>query len=469
MTMRRSILPLFCGAALLSGCNLAPKHVQPIGAVPDSLPQGGIYPPSDQGAPDISSIAWRDFFADPKLQAVIALGLDNNRDLRIAAANVLQARAQYRAQRANILPTLDLTASHNSSRAPSPTVSGQTVRTDNFSAGIGISAFEIDLFGRLRNLSRSAFEQYLATSEAQRAVQISLIAEIASAYLTLAADEELLLIAKDTLTSFGATLDLTQSQFRLGVASELDVRQADTAYQDARDDVAALHTQIAQDRNALDLLTGSPVGSNLLPAPLADKNFVLEDLPANLSSTVLLARPDIIAAEHTLLAEEANIGAARAAMFPTIALTAAFGGLSDGLSNLFDEGSETWSVTPSLSIPLFDFGRRRANLRFAEASRQAAIASYEKALQTAFREVADALALRGTITNQVDAREKGAASAFAAAAISQARYKAGVDPFLVTLISQRTAFGAAQNLVGIRLARIQNLIQLYRSLGGGLK
>ena len=487
-------------ATLLAGCNLAPKYVQPVGAVPATLPQGAPYPPAAADAPDVTAIGWGDFFTDPALRDVIAQGLENNRDLRLAAANVLQARAQYRIRRADQLPTVGanagVTITNNAFGAAGAagggtgtgigtgTGTGTGVGTGTgigtgvgtggsdvieiYSANVGVSAFELDLFGRVRNLSRAALEQYFATEEAQRATRISLIAEIATAYLTFASDRDQLAISRDVLTSFRQSLELTRAQFRIGVSSEFEVRQADTNFQQARADIAALEAQIAQDKNALDLLVGAPVAATLLPAGLGVRDYTLPALPAGLSSDVLLRRPDVLQAERQLRAQNANIGAARAAMFPTISLTATLGVISTSLSGLFSSGSDSFTIAPQVALPLFDAGRRRGNVRLAEAQQLGAVATYERTLQVAFREVADALATRGTITEQVAARTARADSATVAARLSDARYRAGVDSFLGTLDSQRTGYAARQDLVTVRLARASNLVALYRSLGGGL-
>ena len=471
MRSRRVILAAIAGASLLAGCNLAPKYVQPTGAVPATLPQGGVYPPAASDAPDVTQIGWREFFTDERLRQVIAQGLENNRDLRIAAANVLQARARYRIQRADQLPTIDVrgsaTFTDNATQGGAGATPGSDVEI--YSVDAGFSAFEIDLFGRIRNLSRAALEQYFASEEAQRAARISLIAEIANAWLALAADLDQLRLSRETLQTFEQTRDLTQAQFRNGVASELEARQADAQYQAARNDIAVLETRVAQDRNALELLVGKPLPAELLPSGLAQQGATLSALPAGLSSEVLLRRPDVLQAEHQLIAEHANIGAARAAMFPTISLTAALGTISSGLSGLFTGDSFTYSIAPSASLPIFDSGRRIANVRLAEADRQAALANYERAIQTAFREVADALAQRGTIDEQIAAQTARAESARVAARLADARYRVGVASFLDALDAQRTAYAAQQQLVGTRLAREANLIELYRSLGGGLK
>lgn len=446
--MIRPLLPL-AAATALAGCNLAPDHVRPVSAVPATLPEGGVYPSLPSDAPDISTIGWRDFFTDPRLQATLALGLANNRDLRVAAANVLEARARYRVQRANRLPTLGanagVTVTNNvgaafggAGTAPATGAgagaggaadgaadgggldpgtgsgvgtgvgtigtSGDTIEI--YSVNVGVSAFEVDLFGRVSNLSRAALEQYFATEEAQRATRISLLAEIASAWLRLAADQDRLAIVQDTLDSFQRSLDLTRAQFRIGVISELEVRQSETLYQVARNDIAALRTQIAQDRNLLNLLVGTAVSADLAPDGLSRGDVTLAALPVGVSSAVLLRRPDVLQAEHQLIAQAANIGAARAALFPTISLTATLGTISTALSGLFDGGSGNFTVAPAATLPIFDFGRRRANIELAEASQLAALATYERTLQTAFREVADQLAVRGTIDEQLDARTR---------------------------------------------------------------
>ena len=509
--MNRSLIACLAGVTMLAGCNLAPKYVRPIGAVPAALPQGGVYPAASTDAPDVTKIGWRDFFTDDRLRNTIALGLENNRNLRIAAANVLQARAQYRIQRADLVPSTTLSGSatytNNIQGAAgalggaasggtgtgtgSGSGSGTGVGTgtgagtgvgagvgagvgssssnlDFYSVNAGFSAFELDLFGRVRNLNQAALEQYFATEEAQRSTRISLIAEIATAWLTYASDQDQLRISQDSLKSFEQSLELTRAQFRIGVASELEARQAETTYQAARNDIAVLKTRVAQDKNALDLLVGAPVLVELLPQGLGNGDAALQVLPAGLASDVLLRRPDVLQAEHQLIAQNANIGAARAAMFPRISLTATLGTISTALSGLFAGGSFTYTGAPSVSLPLFDGGRLRGNLDVARAQQQAAVSTYERAVQTAFREVADALAQRGTIDEQVSAQTARVNAANIALRISDARYRAGVESFLTTLDSQRTAYAAQQQLVTTRLNRESNLVELYRSLGGGL-
>lgn len=488
-TTLRTAAALLASAAL-AGCNLAPHYVRPQGAIPLALPQGGPYPAAPSDAPDLSKIGWRSFFTDPKLRDVIALGLDNNRDLRLAAANVLQARAQYRVQRADQLPTVNASGSAYYANALGAATAGggagvgtgagtgtgvgagTTATTSSniefYSANVGISSFELDLWGRLRNLSENALQQYFASEEAQRSTRISLISEIASAYLTLASDRELLGVSQQTLASFDQSLQLTRAQFRVGTQSELVVRQAETNYEAAVNDIAALRAQIAQDKNALDLLVGTTTPDALLPQSLGAADRTLSALPGNLGSSILLQRPDVLEAEHQLIAQNANIGAARAAMFPTISLTTSFGTVSSALTGLFGANTQSWSAAPAATLPIFDFGRRKGNLDAARAQQTGAVATYEKTLQTAFREVADALATRGTIDAQIGARTRRDTAAQVSAKLSDARYRAGVDSFLTSLDAQRTAYAARQDLVATRLARATNLVTLYRVLGGGL-
>ena len=502
--MTRKIVLALLGASALAGCNLAPKYVRPEGAVPAALPQGGVYPAAATDAPDVSKIGWQTFFTDDRLRKTIALGLENNRDLRVAAANVLQARAQYRIQRADLVPSTTVSGSGTYTNnifggasagagagagsgagagagagagtgggvgagAGGAAVGSNSSNLEFYSVNAGFSAFELDLFGRVRNLNRAALEQYFATEEAQRAARISLIAEIATAWATLGSDQDQLRISQDTLKAFEQSLELTRAQFRIGVASELEARQAETSYQSARNDIAVLKTRVAQDKNALDLLVGAPVTADLLPQGLGNGDAALQVLPAGLSSEVLLRRPDVLQAEHQLIAQNANIGAARAALFPRISLTATLGTISTALSGLFAGGSFTYTGAPSVSLPLFDGGRLRGNVDYARASQQAAVSTYEKTVQTAFREVADALAQRGTIDEQIAAQTARVGAANVALRISDARYRAGVESFLNTLDSQRSAYAAQQQLVTTRLTRISNLVELYRSLGGGLE
>lgn len=482
MTLRSLIL--LAATTALAGCNLAPNNVRPEGAIPLTLPQGGAYPPLGAEQADVTAIAYRDFFTDPRLQAVIATALENNRDYRVTAANVLVARAQYRVTRASQVPTTAANGGVTYTNNPFGALGGaggaggqaggaggvpaQSGNLEIYQASVGFSAFELDLFGRVRNLSQAALQEYFATEEAQRAARIALIGEVATAWLTMAADQDQLRLSRETLASFGRTLELTRAQFRVGVISELEVQQAETSYQQARNDIAALTAQIAQDQNAINLLAGTTVPIEQLPSELGERDAVLTNLPTGLSSAVLLRRPDVLQAERRLYAANANIGAARAALFPTISLTATLGTISTALGGLFGAGTQNFSIAPAATLPLFDGGQRRGNVEVARAQQLAAVATYEGTLQTAFREVADALATRGTIDEQLAAQTARAQSAATAERLSDARYRAGVDSFLNTLDAQRTSYAARQTLVQTRLARATNLVTLYRTLGGGL-
>ncbi|PHQ63744.1 MAG: transporter [Sphingobium sp.] len=452
----------------LAACDMAPKYVRPDLPVPAATPNGPAYG-GETGTPAIvpADTAWRDFFTDARLARVIETALANNRDLRVAVANVEQARAQYKVQRADLLPTV--AAGGTATYQDQPFSQAGSGRTDIYQAQVGISAWEIDLFGRVRNLSKAAQEQYFASVETRNAAQTSLIAETANAWLVMAADQERLRIARDLESAFGKTLALTRARFDKGVASELEVRQAQTSYDQARSDIAEATTLVAQDQNALNLLAGTTVPAADLPEALPEAGATIDNLPANIASDVLLRRPDIASAEHQLRSANANIGAARAAFFPNISLTAAFGSLSLGLSNLFGSGTDFWSVAPSASVPIFDFGRNQGNLRYAKATYDAMLATYEKSVQTGFREVADALARRGTMTQQMEAQTSLRDSARVAYTLSDARFRSGIDSFLTSLDSQRSLYSAEQTLLATRLTRATNMVELYRAMGGGLK
>ncbi|OHC98394.1 MAG: transporter [Sphingomonadales bacterium RIFCSPLOWO2_12_FULL_63_15] len=451
----------------LAACDMAPKYVRPQLAVPAGSPQGPAYG-TDGGAAIVpADTAWRDFFTDARLARVIETALVNNRDLRIALANVEQARAQYRVQRADLLP--GVSAGGTATYQDSPFSLAGSGRTDLYQAQVGISAWEVDLFGRVRNLSKAAQEQYFASVETRNAAQTALIAETANAWLTMAADQERLRIARDLEQAFGKTLELNRARFAKGIASELEVRQAQTSYDAARSTIAETTTLVAQDQNALNLLAGTTVPATDLPEGFPTASATIENLPADIASDVLLRRPDIASAEHQLLSANANIGAARAAFFPNISLTAAFGSLSLGLSNLFGSGSSFWSVAPTASLPIFDFGKNKGNLAYAKATYDAMLATYEKSVQTGFREVADALARRGTMGEQLEAQTSQRNAARVAYTLSEARFRAGVDGFLTTLDSQRALSNAEQSLLTTRLTRASNMVELYRAMGGGLK
>ncbi|WP_428001439.1 AdeC/AdeK/OprM family multidrug efflux complex outer membrane factor [Acidovorax sp.] len=466
--MPRSLtLTLVAAALLLSGCaNLAPHYERPAAVVPAVYPAASADGPAD--VPAMASLAWGDFFADAKLRRLIELALANNRDLRVAILNIEQARAQYRVQDAQMLPSINAAGSGTAARTP-PGLSGTgaAVTSHQYSANLGVSAYELDLFGRVRNLSDQALQQFLATGQARHATQISLVGEVTTAYLTWAADLERLALARETLRSQGESYRLTQTRFELGAASALTLRQLQTSVESARVDVARYTGQVAQDRNALALLLGAQVPQALEPDALGDTLNALPELPAGVPSDLLLRRPDLLQSEHQLKAATANIGAARAAFYPRISLTATAGSGSADLSGLFKAGSGSWSFIPQISLPIFDGGANQANLDSAVAARDIAVAQYEKAIQTAFREVADALAQRSAVGDQLHAQTALVQASGEVLQMSQARFDRGVDSYLDVLDAQRTWYSARQTLIGTRLARLSNGVTLYKALGGG--
>lgn len=460
--MRRVASLALC--ALLGACTLDPAYQRPAPPVPASFPQGSSYAPSAGEAAVPTN--WRAVFTDPDLQAVIELALANNRDLRVAAANIQTAQAQTDVQRSALFPAVNASGSELYQQAPGAFIpGGGSFQQRFYSASIGFSSWELDLFGRARSLTRAAYEQYLAAEDNRRAVQVSLIAQAATQWFTYAADRDLLQVAQQTLTTQQASLELTRARFNGGVASELDLRQAETTVQQARSDVASFTTTLAQAKNALDLLVGAPVPEARLPKALPAQGVA--EVKAGLSSQVLLARPDVLQAEHQLQAANADIGAARAAFFPQIGLTGQVGQESTALQRLFDAASRTWLFQPSVSVPIFAGGRNVANLKSAKAQRDAAVAQYEKSIQSAFRDVADALARQGTIGEQLAAQQALASSAAQALALTNARYKRGTDPYLNVLVAQRTLYTAQQSLIATRLTGLSNAVSVYRALGGG--
>ncbi|MFB0875143.1 MULTISPECIES: efflux transporter outer membrane subunit [unclassified Sphingobium] len=447
---------LFIAPSLLTlaACNLAPPYVRPAAPVPSALPTGEAYAPR---ADATAGLAWNELVQDAKLRTIIERALANNRDLRAALANVQAARGLYRVQRSARLPTITADAGANFSRQ-------NDQRQNSYSADIGFSVFEIDLFGRVRNLTESALQSYLATEEGARATRISLIAETADAYATLAADQDLLALSRSTQASAERTLALTRSLNAAGLAGKLDVYQAETTVEQAASDVAANVTQVAQDRNAIDLLVGAPVEQALLPGPIDSLIPAIARAPAGLSSAILLQRPDVLQAEHQLMAANADIGAARAALFPTISLTSAIGVASSALSSLFTGDAFAWSVSPSARLPIFG-GPNRGNLAYSKAQRDLYVAQYEKAVQTAFREVADALARDGTIDAQQAAQRRLVLASERAFALAEQRYRSGIDSFLTALSSQRALYTARQSAIATDLALVSNRITLYRAIG----
>jgi multidrug efflux system outer membrane protein len=450
--------PAFAGAtmALLVGCaTMEPRLPAADANIAPTWPV-----PAETATGNTGDIGWRDFFVDTKLEGLIALALQNNRDLRVALLNVERARGQYRIQRADRLPSIEATASL--------TRSGNNEAVNSqYEVAAGIAGFELDLFGRVRSLSNAALQQFFATEAAQRGTQIALIAEVANAYLSLAADQELQRIAQATLESQQASYDLTVRRKELGAVSALDVGQARTFVESARTEAARFAGRVAQDGNALALLIGAPVPAELMPEAFEPQVSGLEPLPAALPSDVLLRRPDVLQAEHLLRAANADIGAARAAFFPSIRLTGNIGSASDELSGLFESGTRGWSFLPTISIPIFEGGRLRAGLAVAQAERDIALAQYEKAVQSAFRDVADALALTQSLAAQREAQQALVEAAARTEELSDVRYRAGAESYLALLDAQRTLFAARQALVDVQRAEQANRVALYRALGGG--
>jgi multidrug efflux system outer membrane protein len=452
------------GALLVAGgCSLAPKYVRPEAPVLPQLPSGAAATPADVPA----TTPWQEFITDARLRSVIQAVLANNRDLRTAALNAQIVGAQYRIQRAQLYPTVGAAASIDVSRVPGAFASnGQAYTLVQYQVN-GFTSWEVDLFGRVRSLKEQALNEYLAAQHVSEATRISLIASTASTWLAFAADAENRALAASTLQAQQQSLELIQRSRAVGIASDLDVRQAQTQVEAARADAARYAGLVEQDRHALDLLAGSRVQPELLPATLADVQ-PLTGVQANLPSEVLLRRPDILAAEYQLKGANANIGAARAAYFPKISLTAALGLLSPALSDLFEGSARAWSFDPQLTAPIFTAGARKATVEAATLRRDAAIAQYEKAIQVAFRETSDALALRATLSQEREAEVALVAALDDTYRLSEARYKAGIDGYLGVLIAQRALFVAQQALVDLRLAEQQNMVTLYKVLGGGI-
>jgi multidrug efflux system outer membrane protein len=460
-----ALAAVFCGAC----STMAPDYQRPAAPVPASFPHAA--PTAAAGdAPHADTLAWRDYFADPRLRELIALGLEHNRDLRVAGLNIERARAQYRIQRADLFPSIDASGGQSAQRLPAdlaPDNGGGAAVSRQYSATIGFSAWELDFFGRIRSLNEQALQLYLGTEEARRAAQISLVAEVADAWLALAADRERLALAQNTYRTRQQSYELIRRSLEAGAVSALDLHQAETQMESARGDAGLFAARVAQDENALALLVGAPLSAELLPAGLGDALGTVAELPAGLPAEVLARRPDILQAERNLRAANANIGAARAAFFPSITLTAAAGTASGNLEGLFDGGSGTWSFAPQIRIPIFEAGRLQASLDVAEIQRDINVAEYERAIQSAFREVADALAVRATVAERLDARMKMRAASAESFRLSDARYKGGIESYLSVLDAQRTLYLAEQELIAVRLDDASNRVALYRSLGGG--
>ncbi|SFO28444.1 efflux transporter outer membrane subunit [Sphingomonas sp. OK281] len=503
--MMRSLVLILAASTALAGCSLAPKYARTELPVPPSLPVGDAYLRQSEAA--LPAITYRDVFRDPRLQQIIVQALANNRDLRVAAANIAAARAQYRIQRGDLLPQIDASGRYTYSGGGSGTRStvssgtgtttgtgtgtttgtttgtgttsgtGTTTGTTGsvvtssssssaFSVDLGTTAFELDLFGRIRSLTGAALDRYFATEAAARATRLTLVGDIADAWLTYASDQSLLKIAQDTVASSQRSVTLTNARLRGGVAPRTDLRQAQQILFTAQSDLAQQRTALAQDVNALQLLVGAPVDAALLPVSIEQALPTVAALPAGLDSSILLRRPDVVESEYELRATNAEIGAARAELFPKISLTGILGFASTSLTSLFSGGAFNYSVAPSVSYPIFRAGAGIAGVAYSKAQRDAALATYEKTIQTAFQETADALARQGTIADQLKANQNFSEAALDTYRLSDARYRGGIDTFLNSLDAQRSLYTAQRNLVATQLVGASNRVTLYRVLGG---
>ena len=465
--MSKSLISLAVTAFILGGCSLIPEYKQPAAPVAAQYPQGPAYSPAEAANVAAAEQGWRQFFHDPALQQLIQTALINNRDLRVAALNIDAYRAQYRIQRADLFPAVSATGSGSRQRVPANlSTSGESGITSQYSATLGVSAYELDLFGRIRSLSEQALETYFSSEEARRSTQISLVANVANAYLTWQADQELLKLTQNTLKAFEESYRLTSRSNEVGVSSALDLSQSRTSVESARVSLARYQRQVAQDLNSLTLLLGSGLPNNLPQAqPLSAD--LLSLVPAGMPSELLQRRPDILQAEHELKAANANIGAARAAFFPSISLTANAGTISPDLSGLFNGGSGTWLFQPSINIPIFNAGSLRASLDYSKIQKEISVANYEKAIQTAFQEVSDGLTARKTFNEQLQAQSDFVAANQDYYRLAERRYRIGIDSNLTFLDAQRSLFSAQQSLITDRLSQLTSEVNLYKALGGG--
>jgi multidrug efflux system outer membrane protein len=466
--MTKKLIPTALAAAmLLAGCSLIPTYERPAAPVPTTYPGDPTQPPGQAAA----NLPWQDFFTDARLAGLIQTALVNNRDLRVSVLNIEQARAQFQIQRSALFPAVGLTGSGSRSspnpyQAFDPSVGSVS---SSYSVNLGFNAWELDFFGRIRALKDQALAQYLATDETRKAVQISLIASVANGWLTLLADDELLEITRQTMVTREESVRLTKMRFDSGVSSELDFQAANSLLETARASYAQQQRTRAQDENALALLLGAPVPADATAGGIKGLDGIkpMPDVPAGLPSDLLAERPDIRSAEQQLIAANANIGAARANFFPRVSLTSSIGTASSEFSGLFDRGSKAWSFAPTVTLPIFDAGSNIATLDSAKAGREIAVAQYEKSIQTAFREVADALAGRATLGEQVRAQRAQADAEAVRFKLSDLRYRNGIASALDLLDAQRSLFTAQQSAVTTRLLQLQNQVTLYRTLGGG--
>ena len=445
-------------ALLAAGCTtMEPAYVRPDPAVPASWPAGDPY--LRQSEASLPALTYQQVFQDPRLQTLIAQGLANNRDLMVAAANIAAAREQYRIQRSNQFP--EVTAAGSADVQTRDTGSGLSA---NYTAGVQVPSFELDLFGRIRSQSHAALNRYLSTEAGARATRLTMVSDIAAAWLTYGADATLLQIARDTETAAGKSVRLTRLRLEGGIAPRTDLRQAEQVLSQARADLADQRTALAQDVNLLQLLVGAPIDASLLPRSIEEAAGTIVPVPAGTDSYVLLRRPDVVQAEYTLRAANADIGAARAALFPRISLNALLGFAGTSLGTLFSSLGVGAGVDATYSI--FNAGVARANVRLTEAQRAAAVATYQRAIQTAFREVSDALARQGTLNDLLAANQTQKAAAADTYVLTEARYREGIDPFLNVLDAQRSYYAAQRTQALGRLTAAQNQVELYQALGG---
>jgi multidrug efflux system outer membrane protein len=473
----KAVCPGLIAVGSLTSCTLAPKYERPVAPVSQTWPGGPAYATNQLGGfltNAAAEIGWREFFQDARLQKLIDLALTGSRDLRVAVLNVEQSRAQYRIQRADLLPTISARASGTRQRIPADILGagtgigpGGAVTYSQYSVSLGATAYELDLFGRVRSLNKQALENYFATEEARKSAHITLVAEVAIQYLTERQLDEQLALTRQTLAAVQSSYDLNKHSFDAGTASQLDLQTSAAQVQTARANVAVFERQRAQAENALVLLIGQPLPGNLPPPKSLNEQKLAGNLPANLPSNLLQRRPDILQAEHLLKAANANVGAARAAFFPKLTLTGSAVTESLQLSHLFSGPAAAWSFTPEISVPIFAGGRNRANLDVAKISTRTEVAQYEKTIQSAFREVADALAARTMLEQQIQAEVALVAAEQSRYDLADVRYRNGVESYLAVLTAQQDLYSAQQRILQTRLARLSNAITLYKALGGG--
>jgi outer membrane protein, multidrug efflux system len=472
--MRRFSLIAGATAALASACTMAPTYERPASPVPAAYRNDGVYatqPVASKGARSAdgaaaADIGWRDFFVDARLQSLIDAALKNNRDLRVAVLNVQAAQAQYRIARSELMPKIGATAGQSKQRTPRDLAPFNQTISNTYNVGLN-GSWELDLFGRVQSLKNQALAQYFATAYARKAAEISLVSQVATQYLQVLEADDLLKITVQTMKTADDSYKLIKLQFDNGTASELDLSQSQTIVEAAKANLQAQERARAQAVNALVLLIGEPMPDDLPGGAPLNGQDMLTDIPAGLPSELLTRRPDIMEAEQNLLAANANIGAARAAFFPSISLTGSFGTLSPTLGGLFKPGSAAWSFAPTITLPIFQGGQNMANLDLANIQKNIQIAQYEKAVQTAFREVADGLAARGTYDQQIQALQRDTAAQQRRLDLSTLRYRQGVDSYLGVLEAQQDLYSAQQTLVSARTQRWANLVTLYQALGGG--